>query len=147
MQTEIFKALCGVLAEISPEQEIYIGEIPEDFARPSFLIEDAGSRYDPDHTAVTGENTLYLTIVVFGKLSLGYRSASQLEIMEQREKILEKFKDGRLSAGGRSIRVSASSGGESSGEVYIDLTLSWISDARMREETEPFMMEYHDRRE
>lgn len=146
MRTEIFKALCTLLAQSEPGAEIYIGDIPQQFTRPSFLIEEAGSVYDPDHTAQTGGNTLYLTVVCFGTLSDGYRTEDQLELLAMQQRVLALFKAGRLDAGGRSVRCSASSGGNVAGESYVELTLQWVSDARIRDESSiPLMMEVHNR--
>ncbi len=146
MRTEIYKALCALLSGSEPDAEIYIGEMPQQFTRPSFLIEEIGSRYDPDYTAQSGENTMYLTITCFGTLSGGYRTEDHLELLAMQQKVIGLFQDGRLAAGGRSVRCSASSGGEVEGEAYVELTAVWVSDARVRDESGiPLMMELHHR--
>ena len=146
MREEIFKALCRLLSGAYDGVEIYIGDVPQQFARPSFLIEDAGSRYDPEHSCKTAENTLYLTVTCFGRLTDGYRTEDQLELLRRQQEVIDLFKDGRLQAGDRSIRASASSGGSIPGESYVDLTLSWLSGARVQDVSGiPLMMEVHSR--
>ena len=146
MRDEIFKALCRLLCGAYEGAEVYIGDIPQQFTRPSFLIEDAGSRYDPEHSCRTAENTLYLTVTCFGKLVDGYRTEDQLELLSRQQDVIDLFKDGRLQAGDRSIRVSASSGGSVPGESYVELTLNWLSDARMQDgDAVPLMMELYNR--
>lgn len=145
MRTEIFKSLVALLREAFPELPVYIGDTPEDFSRPSILIEDNGGSYDPEHTCQTGENVLNLTAVLFGTLADGYRTEDQLELLAMQQTAADLFAGGRLEAGGRSVRVDVSFGGEVPGEAYVDLTLQWISEARSRAEDEPLMMEVHTR--
>lgn len=146
MEQEIFKALCQLLGTAFPDAEIYIGELPQQFTRPSILIENDGGKYDPEYNMQVGENTLYLTVVCFGRLTDGYRTENQLELMEMKGKVIGLFKTGRMQAGDRSIHVSASNGGEVKGEGYVDLTFTWLSNARVRDESGlPLMMELHNR--
>lgn len=145
MRKEIFTALISLLRGAFPGLPVYIGDVPEDFSRPSILIEDNGGRYDPEHTCQTGENILNLTVVLFGTLADGYRTEDQLELLAKQQTAADLFAGGRLEAGGRSVRADVSFGGEVPGEVYVDLAFQWISEARSRAEDEPLMMEIHTR--
>ena len=91
---------------------------------------------------------MYLTVTCFGKLVDGYRTEDQLELLSRQQEVIDLFKDGRLQAGDRSIRVSASGGGSIPGESSVELTLNWLSDARVQDEDGiPLMMELYNRNE
>ena len=145
MRTEIFKSLVALLRKAFPELPVYIGDTPEGFDRPSILIEEDGGSYDPEHTCQTGENVLNLTVVLFWVLTGGYRTEDQLELLTMQQTVTDLLAGGRLEAGGRSIRVAGSFGGEIPGGAYGGLTMRGSSEARERAEDEPLMMEVHTR--
>lgn len=108
---------------------VYLGSVPKDFLRPSFLLEV------PSYSMFNGNSgivqvTAYFTVTVFLPVD-DYSMADTDTLLTAQTQLMDVFRSGVLTVGARRLKLSASTGGldYDRGVAYVDLTISY-SDVR-----------------
>lgn len=121
---KILEELNRLLVEKFPNcKAVYIDLVPQDFDRPSFLIEAVTSE---QHTVNAGtvEQTDYFTITAFDVVGERYET-SALRLMELQQEVLNLFREGFLRVDGRAPKIKASSGGRNYDRAFVDVQLTY----------------------
>lgn len=120
--SDVLNAAAALVAKAFPDRYVYIGQEPDQFERPSFFLELVTTNRIRQNIG-TDETEIYLTLTIHEKLDTS-RNGNQVSALEDMETVLGLFRMGILRAGGRALPVAASSGGQSKGEAYLDLTVT-----------------------
>lgn len=130
IQTEINK----LLVKQYPEFTVYINKTPDEFERPSFLIEYINNSSEQVSCNTISES-VYYTVTYYGPVDDFYNT-DRLDLQSVLVNILKLFRKGFLAVEDRAINVKASSGGMNDNEIYMDLQFEYYED-RLEDEENP----------
>ncbi|HOR12287.1 MAG TPA: hypothetical protein PKX46_00065 [Clostridia bacterium] len=116
-------AINAVLIQKWPERYVYVGFVPKDFKRPSFLLERVMAQAT-QHTRHTVKKTEYFVITCFVPINV-YGQQEQLALLILQDEVMALFSSGAITAGDRAFEITASIAGSDLGEAYIDLTVTY----------------------
>lgn len=104
----------------------YMNYLPKGFQRPSFLYEHV-RQSRRDATRYTQQITDYITITIFAPLD-AHGNSDMTDLLQRQFAVINLFSDCSITVGNRHVHVTASSGGASLGEAYVELTLEYFDD-------------------
>lgn len=137
-RVELMKAVNLALVQNFPQRPVYWNTVPDDFSRPSFLIQYVSGSLNGDNYSLV-EQTAYFTITIFEAVN-EYSISSQEELLESHDRVLRIFRAGYVPAGERALKVSASSGGIDENQSFVDLQFTFF-DTRDLEQPEYQLMQ------
>lgn len=120
--TDILNKISAVIAEVFPERYVHINQMPDQYERPAFYLDLVTTRRTRNNVGVD-ETEIYLTLTITEKLTVE-RKGDQLAALQDMETVLGLFRMEKLPVGDRVLPVKASSGGQSEGEAYVELTVT-----------------------
>lgn len=119
---DVFNAVSRILADAFPDRYVYIGQEPDQFTRPSFLLELVTT--DTSRKGIGfSETIIYLTLTIFEPLDVS-RDGDQLLALQDLQTVLSLFAQEQLPIDGRVLPITASNGGQNQGESYAELTVT-----------------------
>lgn len=122
-QTDILTAINKLLVDNYPEHTVYVNTSPDNFERPSFLLEFIRlSQRDRSYTTI--EKTVYITITIFTSVDQ-YYFADKEKLALLQDQIMDLFSKGYIKVKDRAIGVKSSSGGMGDDRAYIDLQFEY----------------------
>lgn len=136
---DILDALNALLLKEWPERMCYINILPNDFERPSFLIERVKQTLT-DKTRHIQQIREDLTVTCLCMVDTSQNS-DQRELLETQSRILELLSPGKIVVGDRAVTVTASSGKSDLGEAYVDVTVTYFEDRVEKRSSYEFMRE------
>lgn len=139
---EILEAI-QVLAsqELSELERIYLERVPQDFHRPSLLLELIRTQNRrANHSLIHCRQDYTLTL--FAKTD-PYGHSDPLELIKLQEQVLHLFRRGYLAVGDRALSVTASDGGRDWDRAWVDLTLEFLESGKETATSQPLMEEIH----
>lgn len=104
-------------------KKIYIDLVPQNYERPSILIELVTSKRD-DVNALTVRETDFFTMTIYDEVGERYESSSR-RLMELQQRTLDIFRAGYLRVDGRAPLVKASGGGRDFDRAYVDVQITY----------------------
>jgi hypothetical protein len=125
-EKDILTAINQLLVEKYPGAAVYINLCPENFIRPGFYIEHV-STSSRDKSCKTIEQTVYYTITCFIETDSHYNVDAE-NLMERQTEVLNLFRKGYVTVGGRAVKVKASNSGFNNGEAYVELQFEYCDD-------------------
>lgn len=139
-QREILDAIRLLAKERIPEiRRNYIEEEEKGFLRPSLTIQPLVTDYQDGSSTTRFVTRHYLLIVRVDVDEYGKEPVE--EMLDLQEKVVSLFACGYLRVGDRALKAKVSSGGTERQEAYVDLTLSYLDDRGLEEESLPLMEE------
>ncbi|WP_313342518.1 DUF6838 family protein [Sedimentibacter sp.] len=132
---KIMDAINTLLVNKYPEYTVYIDLCPDDFDRPSFLIEQIRKNVDSVNKG-TVKVTEYFSVTCFEDTG-DYTT----NLLIRQQEVLDMFRSGYLNVEDRSIKAKANNGGKDFTEAYIDLQFEYYDDRSDDEDTTPKIKE------
>lgn len=115
-----------LLVKKYPDFTCYVNKVPQNFERPSFLIEYiTNTQYTVNKSTIL-EN-IYFTITYFSETD-EYFNTDKFNLQVVLTNVLKIFRIGYMKVENRAINVKASSGGSNDNEVYIELHFEYYED-------------------
>ena len=134
---DILDAVNAVLVTVFPDRPVYVNFCPDEFQRPSFLIEFISSNQTAASYYVN-ELTMYFTITCYEALD-DYSISSQTDLIRIQGEVLEAFSGGALQVGNRYLEMQTSSGGCDATCSFVDLQFLYFDGKPWSEEHEELM--------
>lgn len=134
---QIMDAINALLVKQLNAECVYINRCPEDFERPSHLIE-AVTGGSSSANRRTVDQTSFFTITNFEAVD-EFGNCDDGALMEIQDKVMNLFRPGYLLVGDRALKVAASTGGSDFDRSYVDLQLEFFDDRGEPEETAPIV--------
>lgn len=134
-RVDLMKAMNRVLVEAFPDRTVYWNTAPDDFVRPSFLIQYVSGTLDGDNFHLV-EQTAYFTITIFESVD-EYTDSDQEALLQTHDQVLRLFRAGYVAVGDRALKVIASSGSIDEQESFVDLQFQFMDERDLK------LPEYH----
>ena len=123
-----------LLVDNYPDFTVYINKIPQNFERPSFLIEFIRSTPEEVSKGVIKEID-YFTITYFAEVD-DYYNTDKFDLQNVLLNIQKIFRKGYIEIEDRAIKVKTSNGGSNDDEIYLDLQFEYYEDREEGQEQE-----------
>lgn len=135
--SDIATAINSRITAEFPGYTVYIQRCPEDFVRPSFLLEYVSiSRRDANRSTI--EKTVNFKITCFEIIDENYQSDPD-RLTGLQEAVLELFSCGHVPVGDRSIKIQSSTGSMDLDRAYVNLQFQYFDERTDAEDTTPLM--------
>ncbi len=136
---QIMDAINELLVKQLNAECVYINRCPEDFERPSHLIEAVTGGSSPANRRTVGQISFF-TITNFEAVD-EFGNCDDGALMEVQDRVMNLFRQGYIRVGDRALKVAASTGGSDFDRSYVDLQLEFFDDRDDEADTAPLMEE------
>ena len=123
---DVLNALNDLILSEYPNDKSYINLLPKEFKRPSFLYEHVRQTREDD-TRWTQRITDYLTVTIFIPMDT-HGHCDQAQLLQRQFAVMDLLSTPALTVGDRAVKITASAGGASPGEAYVDVTAQYAED-------------------
>ena len=120
--SEILAAVRAPIAAEFPDRFLYIGQMPDQFERPSFYLQVVTTNRSRQNIG-TDETEIYLTLTIHEELDTS-RNGDQTAALDDQDKVMDLFRLGILKVSDRALPVAVSNGGQNKGESYVEITVT-----------------------
>lgn len=126
--TDIFEEIESMIKAANSDVTVYKNDIPWDFERPSFLLEQI-SRTEQAVAKSLNQVTVALTVTCFTDVD-DHGIADQAELIRAQYGVIGLFSAGYITVGDRALRVISLSGEVDKDAAYVDVIVEYFEEAR-----------------
>lgn len=120
--SDILTAIMAPIAAKFPDRYIYIGQMPDQFERPSFFLQLVTTNRIRQNIG-TDETEIYLTLTIHEELDVS-RNGDQNIALNDQDAVMDLFRLGILKVSDRALPIAVSNGGQNKGESYVEMTVT-----------------------
>lgn len=126
--TDIFEEIESMIKAANSDVTVYKNDIPWDFERPSFLLEQI-SRTEQAVTKSLNQVTVALTVTCFTDVD-DHGIADQAELIRAQYGVIGLFSAGYITVGDRALRVISLSGEVDKDAAFVDIVIEYAEETR-----------------
>ena len=120
--SDILTAIMAPVAANFPDRYIYIGQMPDQFERPSFFLQLVTTNRSRQNIG-TDETEIYLTLTIHEELDVS-RNGDQTAALDDQDAVMDLFRLGILKVSDRALPIAVSNGGQNKGDSYVEMTVT-----------------------